>query len=205
MNFSFLEIAKRLEAIAQAGLSFTDNEYDRERFEEIKDIGHRIFHEYSGAPIHRIQDFFSQEQGYPTPKVDVRGIVFRDQKILMVREKLDGLWALPGGWADIGYSPSEVAVKEVKEEAGIDVIPLKLLAVLDKKCHTHPPSPVYVYKLFILCREAGGDIKPGTETTEVGFFAEHDLPELSTERNTKEQMDMIFQYNRNPDLPTLMD
>ena len=205
MNFSCLEIAKRLEAIAQAGLTYTENEYDRERFEEIREIAHRVFQEYSGAPIQKIHDLFSREQGYPTPKVDIRGVVFRKDKILMVREKLDGLWSLPGGWADIGFTPSEVVIKEVKEEAGLDVIPLKLVAVMDKKCHNHPPSPIYVYKLFILCQEAGGNMTPGSETTEVGFFMEHDLPELSTERNTKEQMSMMFQYNRDPGLPPLMD
>lgn len=203
--FSCLEIAKRLEAIAQAGLTYTENEFDRERFEEIRDIGHRIFHEYSGAPINRIHELFSKEQGYPTPKVDIRGVVFRHNQILMVREKLDGLWALPGGWADIGYSPSEVVVKEVREEAGLEVSPLRLVAVLDKKHHRHPPSPMYVYKIFILCEETGGDLTPGIETTDVGFFAEDGLPELSTDRNTKEQMEMIFQFNRNPDQPTVFD
>jgi ADP-ribose pyrophosphatase YjhB (NUDIX family) len=205
MSFSWLDIAKRLEAIAQAGLAYTENDYDRERYEELRQIGHHIFHHYTEAPAERIHDLFSRENGYPTPKVDVRGVIFRENKILLIREKLDGLWALPGGWADIGYTPAEVAAKEVLEEAGLQVEPERLLAVLDKKCHSHPPSPLHVYKVFILCKETGGHLRPGMETTGADFFYPDDLPPLSTDRNTVEQINMMFSFCQDPLLPTLMD
>jgi len=205
MVFKWLDIAKRLEAIAQTGLAFTDNDYDKERYEEIREIGHHIFHNYTHTPIETIHDLFSGDNGYPTPKVDIRGVIFRDDTILMVQEKLDGLWALPGGWADIGYSPGEVAVKEVKEEAGIDVIPDKVLAVMDKKCHTHPPSPIHVYKIFVKCNESGGELQAGMETTSVDFFKMDDLPDLSTDRNTIEQINMMFEFKNDPSRLTYLD
>jgi ADP-ribose pyrophosphatase YjhB (NUDIX family) len=205
MSFNWLDIAKRLEAIAQTGLAFTESDYDRERYEEIREIGHRIFHQYTEAPVDVIHDLFSRENGYPTPKVDVRGVIFRDNKILLIREKLDGLWALPGGWADIGYTPAEVAVKEVREEAGLEVIPVRLLAVLDKKLHAHPPSPLHVYKIFILCMETGGSLSPGMETTGAEFFSHDSLPPLSTDRNTIEQLNTMFSFNQDPLQQTLLD
>ncbi len=204
-GFDWLEIAKRLEAIAQTGLSFTQNEYDMERYEEIREISHTIFHHYTEAPIEKIYDLFAREEGYPTPKMDVRGVVFRGDQILLVREKLDQCWALPGGWADIGLTPNEVVVKEVKEESGLLVRPDRLLAVLDKKMHNHPPSPLHVYKMFILCRETGGDLSAGLETSEVGFFNLENLPALSTERNTIEQLRMIYEQFKNPEKLPVVD
>lgn len=205
MTFSWLDIAKRLEAIAQTGLAFTSNDYDKERYREIQEIGHQIFHQYSQAPVEVIHDLFSGEHGYPTPKVDIRGVIFRNEKILMVQEKLDKLWALPGGWADIGYTPGEVAVKEVKEEAGLEVIPERLLAVFDKKCHGHPPSPIHVYKIFILCKETGGSLQAGMETLAARFFKQDDLPDLSVDRNTAEQLNLMFDLNKDPQVLPLLD
>ena len=137
--------------------------------------------------------------------MDIRGVIFQKNQILLVREKLDGKWALPGGWADIGYTPSEVVVKEVKEEAGIEVVPVKLLAVYDKKCHAHPPSALHVYKMFILCTITGGTLSPGMETSEAEFFNQHELPELSIERNTPEQLHLLFKNRLNPKAPALFD
>jgi ADP-ribose pyrophosphatase YjhB (NUDIX family) len=137
--------------------------------------------------------------------VDIRAVVFRDEKILMVREKSDGGWALPGGWADIGFTPTEVAIKEVREEAGFEVQPVKLLAILDKKCHPHPPSPYHVYKVFIQCDIVGGKGKEGMETSAVSFFGENEWPELSVERNTDSQIKMLFEYLRNPLKPVQCD
>jgi ADP-ribose pyrophosphatase YjhB (NUDIX family) len=205
MEFNWLDIAKRLEAIAQTGLAFTENMYDRERYEELRDIGHSIFHHHTDTPVEVIHEFFSGDHGYPTPKVDIRGVVFRGDRVLMIQEKADALWALPGGWADIGYTPGEMAVKEVKEEAGLDVKPVRLLAVLDKKCHNHPPSPIHVYKIFILCEELGGELKPGMETTDAYFFPPGELPALSMERNTAEQIKMIFDLKNDPYAPAFMD
>ena len=201
----WLDTAKRLEALAQAGLAYCTNEYDRDRYEELRQISLAMFHEYTGTPVEKISGLFSGEIAYPTPKVDVRGVVFRDKRILMVREKLDGLWALPGGWADIGLSPREVVVKEVHEEAGLEVEPVRLLAVLDKKLHHHPPSPFYIYKIFILCREAGGDPRAGSETLDCGFFDLHELPPLSTGRNTEQQILTMARLSENHPAEVLLD
>jgi ADP-ribose pyrophosphatase YjhB (NUDIX family) len=205
MKFDWLNIAKRLEAIAQTGFTYSKDDYDRERYQEIRDIGHTIFNHYTGAPVEKIQNLFSGENGYPTPKVDIRGVIFEKDQIMLVKEKTDGLWALPGGWADVGYTPSEVVVKEVKEEAGVDVKPVKLVAVFDKKCHAHPPSALYVYKMFILCNIIAGNPEPGVETLEVAFFNKDELPDLSVERNTLEQIHLLFDHIQNPDVPTRFD
>jgi len=205
MAFDWLNIAKRLEAIAQIGLTYSQDDYDTERYQEIRDISHQIFNHYTDTPLEKIQNLFSRENGYPTPKVDVRGVIFQDKKILLVKEKLDGMWALPGGWADIGFTPSEVVVKEVKEEAGLDIAPVKLLAVYDKKCHAHPPSALHVYKMFILCAITGGTLNPGMETLEAAFFSQDKLPELSVERNTPEQIHLFFKNRLNTEAPTLFD
>jgi ADP-ribose pyrophosphatase YjhB (NUDIX family) len=205
MTFDWLNIAKRLEAIAQTGFTYSKDDYDKERYQEIRDISHKIFNHYTEAPVEKIQSLFSKENGYPTPKVDIRVVIFKNNQILLVKEKIDGLWALPGGWADIGYTPSEVAVKEVREEAGLEVIPIKLIAVFDKKCHAHPPSALHVYKIFILCDITGGSLEPGMETTEVAFFSRNKIPDLSVERNTMEQIHFLFDHEQNPELPTRFD
>jgi len=157
------------------------------------------------VPQEKIRNLFANETGYATPKVDVRAVVFKDEKILMVKEKAGGVWSLPGGWGDIGLTPSEVAVNEVKEESGFDVKAVKLLGVLDKKCHPHPPSPYHVYKIFILCEIVGGEAQTGIETNAVEFFAEDDLPPLSIGRNTESQIKLAFEYLHHPEKPVYFD
>lgn len=205
MELYWLEIAKKLQAMAQSGLAYSNNQYDTERYEELRNISADIMAKYTGMKIEKIKDLFCNETGYQTPKVDIRSVVFKDNKILMVREKLDGAWALPGGWADIGLTPGEIAAKETKEEAGLDVKPIKLLAVFDKKCHLHPPSPYHVYKLFIMCEIIGGTMEAGMETSAVGFFEINKLPELSVERNTEAQIIAMFEFLDNPSKETLFD
>ncbi|QRV10095.1 NUDIX hydrolase [Bacillus velezensis] len=201
MEPKWLEWAKQLQSAAQAGLAYSKDIYDIERFEEIRKISVDIMAHHTGIDKRIIKDVFADDTGYPTPKVDIRAAVFKDQSILMVREKSDGRWALPGGWADIGISPGETAVKEVKEESGIDVKPVKLLAVMDKKCHSHPPSAAHVYKVFIRCEIIGGRLREGTETSAAGFFAETELPPLSEARNTESQIKKMFAYLKHPDEP----
>lgn len=205
MENYWLETAKKLQALAQSGLAYCNNQYDIERYEELRNISADMMAKYTDTPITKVNNLFCNETGYQTPKVDVRGVVFKDNKILMVREKLDGAWALPGGWADIGLTPGEVAVKEIKEEAGLEVKPLRLLAVFDKKCHPHPPSPYHVYKIFILCEIVGGSLSAGMETSDASFFGSHELPELSVERNTESQIWTMFEYLENPDKEVLFD
>ncbi|CAN5219424.1 NUDIX hydrolase [soil metagenome] len=192
-NLNYLEYIKRIQSIAQAGITYAENGYDLERYEELREISLSMLSELCDEPIAKLKDLFGAEVGYQTPKVDVRAVIIKEDKILMVREKADNMWSLPGGWADVGYSPGEVAVKEVKEEAGLEVVPERILAVLDKKNHPHPPSPFHTYKIFIECSVAGGVIQKGMETTEVNFFPLTDLPGLSEERNTVSQIKKIFE------------
>jgi len=153
----------------------------------------------------KISDLIRSEKGYLTPKVDVRGVIFRDDEILLVREKVDGNWSVPGGWADVGLTPFEVAEKEVWEETGLTVKAKRLLAVLDKKCHDHPPDLFHVYKLFVCCEETGGALSGGLETSDAGFFTRDNLPALSKNRITREQIDLLFEYKNNPDKETICD
>ncbi|PJN88614.1 NUDIX hydrolase [Bacillus sp. mrc49] len=205
MEPKWLEWAKQLQSIAQAGLAYSKDVYDLERFEALRNISIEILAQQTELDMAVIKDLFANETGYATPKVDIRAAVFKDKKILMVREKTDDRWALPGGWADIGYTPGEVAVKEVKEESGFDVKAVRLLGVLDKKCHPHPPSSYHVYKIFIQCEVIGGQPREGVETSAVGFFAENALPVLSIERNTQAQIEMAFKSVRKPYRPVYFD
>ncbi|OIU68548.1 NUDIX hydrolase [Rossellomorea aquimaris] len=202
MEPKWLEWAKQLQAISQAGLTYSKDVYDLERFEMIREMSVEMMAQHTGADETVILDLFANETGYATPKVDIRAVVFKEDKLLMVRETTDGDWSLPGGWGDIGLSPGEVAVKEAKEESGFDVKAVKLLGVLDKKCHPHPPSPYHVYKIFILCDIIGGQPEEGIETSAVGFFAEDELPTLSVARNTESQIRMMFWhlYNQGEDV-----
>jgi ADP-ribose pyrophosphatase YjhB (NUDIX family) len=205
MEPKWLEWAKQLQSIAQAGLTYSKDGYDIERFELIRDLSVEIMSLHTDVSKTIIKDLFTNETGYATPKVDIRSVVFRDNKILMVKEHADGAWSLPGGWGDIGLTPSEVAVKETKEESGFDVKAVKLLGVLDKKCHPHPPSPYHVYKMFIQCEIIGGKPEEGMETSAVGFFAENDLPLLSIDRITDSQIQMAFKHLHNPQEPIFFD
>ncbi len=205
MEPKWLEWAKQLQSIAQTGLAYSKDVYDLERFELIRKISIDMLAHHTNVETTVIKDLFTGETGYATPKVDIRAVVFSNDKILMVQERAEGDWSLPGGWADIGLTPSEVAVKEVKEEAGYDVRPVKLLAVTDNKCHPHPPSLYHVYKLFIQCEIVGGQAVEGVETSAVQFFAENELPPLSAARNTMSQMEMIFRFLKNPDAAVYFD
>lgn len=205
MEQKWLAWAKEIQAIAQTGLTYAKDVYDIERYEALRELSVDILANYTYESKERIRLSFAGEGGYSTPKVDVRGVIFREGKILLVREKLDGNWALPGGWADIGLSPSEVVVKEISEESGFQAEAVRLLAVLDKKFHDHPPEPYHVYKMFILCTIVGGEAAEGVETSGVDFFAEDELPELSVERNTAEQLRTMFQFLNNPQKPVILD
>ncbi|WP_059045510.1 NUDIX hydrolase [Paenibacillus rubinfantis] len=196
----WLEWAKQIQAISQAGLAYSKDMYDLERFEMLRELSVDILSRYTEVETEKVRSLFANDTGYATPKVDVRGVVFHDDRILLVRERIDGAWALPGGWADIGLSPKEVAVKEVKEEAGLTVVPVRLLAVLDKKFHEHPPEAYHIYKMFILCEIAGGQAEAGMETLEVGFFGRNELPPLSIERNTSKQIDRLFDLRQDSEV-----
>jgi len=198
LKYAWLDMAKRLQALAQAGLEYSENKYDIERYRQIREMSLEIMQDFTGLNMTRLIDVFTSETGYQTPKVDVRGVVFRGDKILLVRETIDYKWSVPGGWADVGLTPFEVARKEVFEEAGLEVLPVRLLAVLDKKCHSHPPDLYHIYKIFVLCEENGGVLQHGMETSETGFFRLDELPPLSLPRITEDQIRLMFEYKGNP-------
>jgi ADP-ribose pyrophosphatase YjhB (NUDIX family) len=201
----WLDWAQRLEAIAQNGLTYAINDYDRERYAQVREIANLIFAAETGQPAERFKSAFVMEHGYSTPKVDVRGAVIRDGRILLVRESEDGCWTLPGGWADIGQSPSESVVREVREESGFEVRAVKLIAVLDRNQHPHPPIPFHAFKMFFRCELIGGQAETSSETTGVDWFSPEALPRLSLTRVLSEQIEMCFRYQTNPDLPTIFD
>lgn len=205
MSHKWLEWAKRIQSLSQTGITFSKDIYDIERYEELRNISAEIISEYTGLEMEKIKDLFTSEKGYQTPKIDVRGAVFKDDKILLVREKIDDRWSLPGGFCDIGLSPSENVVKEVKEESGYDVNAKKLIALLDMNKHSHPPQPYHYYKIFIQCELTGGKAETGLETKDVRFFSEKNLPKLSTGRNTEEQIYMLFDFLRNPNKVSIFD
>jgi ADP-ribose pyrophosphatase YjhB (NUDIX family) len=148
---------------------------------------------------------FAVGTGYPTPKVDIRAVVFQGEQLLFVRERATGLWSIPGGWADVGESPSDVAARETLEETGYRVHSSKLLAVSDKAKHGHPPSLEYVYKLFVLCQLEGGTPETSLETDAVAFFDKDRLPDLESGRVTMAQVSRIFEHHSDPTLPTDFD
>jgi ADP-ribose pyrophosphatase YjhB (NUDIX family) len=204
-KYAWLEMAKSLQSLAQAGLEYSENKYDIDRYRQIRELSLEIMQHFTGLSMEKLIGVFASEQGYQTPKVDIRGVVFRGDQILMVRETIDGRWSIPGGWADVGLTPFEVARKEVKEESGLDVLPVRLLAVLDKKHHAHPPDLFHIYKMFILCRENGGELTGGMETSETGFFGPDEFPPLSEPRITMDQIRLMYAYKNDPQKPVSCD
>ncbi len=201
------EALKRLNALADTGLIYTDSDYDMERYEEIKEIVGGLMEKAAAADWPVIEKLFATPVDYPTAKVDVRAFVLSAdrQRVLMVREKADGRWSLPGGWADVGYSPAENAVKECREETGIEVKPVRLLAVFDKRKHPHPPEVYYVYKIIILCKALTTEICKGFDVLDVGYFPMADLPPLSEDRILKSQMCDLYGLVMNGEHKVLLD
>lgn len=193
-NFYFEKI-KRLQALAEIGLEFSEISFDRERYEEIRQISLEMLEKITDVPIEKIVPVIEEKNGYKTPKVDVRAVVFNEhEQVLLIRENVDNCWAMPGGWSDVAYSPGEVAEKECGEEAGLKVKASRLLAVMDKQKQGMPPAFEYVYKIFILCEKLDDNISTGSETNDVGWFDVNKLPELSLPRNTEKQIQMMFKY-----------
>ncbi len=206
MEPNWLRWAKQLAALSQDGLTYSQSQYEIERYEQIREIAAEMMSAGSEFDDQTFVELFAREQGYATPKVDVRGAAFRDGKILLVKEKIDDAWTLPGGWADPCQSPSEAVVREVFEESGFQVRVAKLAAVYDRSKHPHlPPMPFHLYKLFFLCEITGGQATESHETTGVDFFAEDQIPPLSSSRTLPFQIARMFEHDRNRALPTEFD
>jgi ADP-ribose pyrophosphatase YjhB (NUDIX family) len=205
MNNKWLKWATELQSIAQAGLTFGENQYDLDRYEKIRNIVVDILHEYTDIDHKKIRELFASETGYQTPKVDIRASVFKDGKILMVREKTDGYWCLPGGWADVNTSVSESAVRECLEEAGAIVKPLRIIAIQLANRHAKILYPHTIYKIFVECELVESTFKDNTETLEAGFFEADHIPELSDERTTSSQIKMCFEAKKHKVFETIFD
>jgi ADP-ribose pyrophosphatase YjhB (NUDIX family) len=198
--------ARELQAIAQTGLTFSGDQYDLERYQRLRAIAVAMLASGSGTSCERISALFEQDLGYPTPKVDVRGAVFRDEQILLVREISDGRWTLPGGWADVNQSAKECVEREIQEESGFQARAVKLAAVWDYRRQGHVYShPYSIYKLFFICELTGGVASVSLETSAVEFFHLDRLPELSLGRVTSGQIERMYAHRRNPQLMTEFD
>ncbi len=197
-NEKWLEWAVELQSLAQAGLTYGKDVYDRERYERIRDISAEILSYKTDISVEKVKNLFCNEVGYQTPKLDTRAAVFEHEKILLVKEN-NGKWSLPGGWVDVNLSVKENTVKEVKEESGLDVTADRIIAIQDRDRHNLPAYAYGVCKIFVLCSVLGGEFEKNIETTEFRYFNKAELPELATEKNTKEQIDMCFNAYYNKD------
>lgn len=191
MADKIVEWAKELQSLAQAGLFYGKDVYDKERYQRVREIAAEMMAERTGLPAEKITTLFCGDSGYQTPKVDTRAAIFQGRKILLVREK-NGTWSLPGGWCEFNLSPMENAVKETKEEAGLDVHAVRLIAVQDRDKHNKPPYAYGVVKIFYLCEALGGRFEANSETTESAYFSLDELPPLAGEKCNREQVEMCF-------------
>jgi ADP-ribose pyrophosphatase YjhB (NUDIX family) len=204
-SLSWIDLAQRLHAIGQTGLTYAKDPYDRERYDELIRLASSMMTGPEPETVRLACDLLKLERGYATPKVDVRAAIFQKQKILLVREREDDRWTLPGGWADVGLSPAECVEKEVREEAGLIVKARKLLAAWDRNKHPHPPLPFHVYKMVFHCEAIGGSPTAQDETTGVDFFGEDEIPPLSLTRILPAQIQQIFDHVRHPERPPAFD
>jgi ADP-ribose pyrophosphatase YjhB (NUDIX family) len=201
-----INLAARIRASSQIALAYSQNEFEIERCKELLEISDQMVSIVSGASPDEIASCYLMTKEYVTPKVDVRAVVFNDKgEILLVQERMDGNWSMPGGWADVGFAPSEVAVKETKEEAGLDVRVERLLAIMDKRCHNHPPGSFYIYKIFFLCKILGGTLSHTFDILDQGFFPLDNLPPLSLSRTLEEQIILMDQMRKDPSIPVYFD
>jgi ADP-ribose pyrophosphatase YjhB (NUDIX family) len=201
----WLRWSRRLQAIAQDGLTYTRDSYDLGRYEQIRDLAAEILAAHSTGTLEEARDLLALETGPATPKVDVRAAVFREGRVLLVKEPGERGWSLPGGWADVGEAPSEAAARETLEESGYRVRPVSLLAAYDRDRHGHPPIPYHVYKLVFLCEILDESSARTVDAEGVGFFGEHELPELSRSRVIPDQVRRFFEHHRRPGLPADFD
>ena len=194
-----------MRALAQNGLTFTRDPFDRERYRELQRLAAELLAGELQIPPEQAEAFWSGEEGYATPKVDVRGGVFSGDRVLLVRERADGKWTLPGCWVDVNDSPAAAVEREIREESGYTARAVKLAALIDRRRHPHPPSVHHIYKLMFVCELTGGQATTSSETDAVGFFPVAALPELSTGRVLAPQIARLYEHHLHPDLPTQFD
>lgn len=205
MNDKWIDYAIRIQSIAQAGLQYGKDKYDKERYEELRDISAEMISAKTEISVDKVYDLFCSETGYQTPKIDTRAAVFIDGKVLLVHEN-SGMWSLPGGWCDVDQSIASNTIKEVKEETGFHVSAEKLIAVQDWRKHNVTNYAYGVIKTFMLCKYESGKFESNIETTEIAFFGKNEIPEnLAVEKCTKEQILMCFEALEQLDFSTIFD
>jgi ADP-ribose pyrophosphatase YjhB (NUDIX family) len=200
-----LTLARELRALAQTGLAFSEDRFDRERYERVRMIAAELTATATGLAVDALHEAFALGTGYATPKVDVRAAAFRDGRVLLVQERSDGRWTLPGGWADVNQTPTEAALRELREESGFEGRVLKLAAVHDYRTRNPGRHLDSIYKLFFICELIGGEARPSIETSAVEFFPADALPPLSAGRTTGAQIERMFAHAARPMLPTEFD
>lgn len=200
----WLKWAMEIQSIAQIGLTYTKDEYDKERYEQLRNIASEMLSYKTDIPVDKVKNLFCNEEGYQTPKLDTRAAIFKDDKILLVHEK-NGFWSLPGGWVDVLESIESNTIKEVKEEAGLDVVAKKVIAIQDRNKHNTPIYPYGVCKIFVECEVMGGEFVENIETVEIGYFSIDNLPKLAEEKCTQKQVEMCFEAKNNKNWQVLFD
>ena len=197
--------AMEIQSLAQAGLAYTNNVYDIERYERLREISAEIIEEKSNLNLEKVKDLFCSETGYQTPKIDTRAVIFKDDKILLTHEN-NGTWSLPGGWCDVLESVGSNTIKEVKEETGLDVETIKIISIQDRNKHNKPIYAYGVCKIFVLCNIIGGEFIENIETTEIRYFSLDEIPNnLAEEKTNREQIEMCFEAYKNVNWQTQFD
>ena len=200
----WLKWAIEIQSIAQCGLTYTKDVYDKERYEQLRNIAAEMLSYKTEIPVNKIKNLFCNEEGYQTPKLDTRAAIFKDGKILLVHEK-SGTWSLPGGWVDVLESIESNTIKEVKEETGLDIVAKEIIAIQDRNKHNTPLYPYGVCKVFVQCNLIGGEFVENIETTEIGYFSLDNLPNLSNEKSNFEQIEMCFKAKNDENWKVLFD
>lgn len=201
----WLKWAIEIQSLAQAGLTYTNNVYDIERYERLREISAEIIAEKSDLNLEKVKDLFCNEKGYQTPKIDTRAVIFKDNKILLTHEN-NGTWALPGGWCEVLESVGSNTIKEVKEETGLDVETVKVISIQDRNKHNKPIYAYGVCKIFVLCNVIGGKFTENIETTEIEYFSLDEIPNnLAEEKTNKEQIKMCFKAYKDKNWQTQFD
>ena len=200
----WLEWAREIYSLSQSGITYSGNQYDIDRYSRLQEITAEMIASQSDMPKESVQESFSMQAGYITPKVDVRGAVVRDNKILLIQERADDKWAMPGGWADLGNSPASVAEREVFEESGFHVKAEKVVSVIDAN-RIQPLEFYHAYKIIFLCKLLDGEPRISHETLAVDFFELNKLPLLSIYRTNEDMLREVFAHVQDPDRPTAFD
>lgn len=201
----WLDWAREIQALSQTGLHYSRDPYDTQRYQRLIEIAAEIVESHTSLPAELMIENFSWQPGYATPKIDVRGAVVRDGKILLVQERTDQKWCLPGGWGDVGEIPSEMTAREVLEESGFEVQPVKLIGVYDANRDGRPMQFFHAYKIILLCEITGGQARPSDETLAVDFFDFDHLPPLSSSRTNERHLADVRAHVKDRNLATFFD